>query len=286
MLQTIVEVVNPVIGGDGYANAIAVGRSADSAFPSFDGGEDHDTYERSDMSLNEKMKNVLQELLKNDKVKLNWSRSLETAEDDNDEVQQSDEEMESFNQHQESNGNEVSPMVSHSEKDDASVCEIKVPQSLDDKDDDERNSNLLEDCQVYKNPNADVDFANESFEKIPSTASNITTSTEKLSAQDEKLKKKLLSQLHVVDELRRTDNDGSSNNLDVDETDTTATANIRDDESFHQHGVDDDDEVLADTTAAVVASAALAAAATETGKSTNSGKKKKAKKAKGKNKKK
>lgn len=285
MLQTIVEVVNPVIGGDGYANKIAVGRSEDCAYPSFDGGEDQDTYERSDMSLNEKMKNVLQELLKNDKVKLNWSRSLEEDDDDNDEEQQSDDEME-FNHHQESNGNDVSPMVSHRENDNASLGEVKeVTQSLEDKDDEDiRNSNLLEDCQVYKNPNADVEFANESFEKIASTASNITASTEKLSAQDEKLKKKLLSQLHVVDELRRADNDGSSsNNLDGDETDTTATANIRDDESFHQRDVDDDDEVLADAAAVVAASAALTAAATETGKSTNSGKKKKRK---GKNKKK
>lgn len=280
MLQTIVEVVNPVIGGEGYANKIAVGRSVDCAYPSFDGGEDHDSYERSDISLNEKMKNVLQELLKNDKVKLNWSRSLENDDDGNDEDQQSDHEMDASNHHQESNGNEVSPMVSHSVNIDTSVGEVKLTQSLDDKDDDERNSNLLEDCRVYKNPNADVDFVNESFEKIASTASNIATSTEKLSAQDEKLKKKLLSQLHVVDELRRADNeDGSSNNLHGDETDTTATTNIRDDESFHQHDVDVDDEVLADTTAVVVASAA----ATETGKSTNSGKKKKRK---GKNKKK
>lgn len=277
MLQTIVEVVNPVIGGDGYANKIAVGRSADCAYPSFDGGEDHDSYERSDMSLNEKMKNVLQELLKNDKVQLNWSRSLEK--DDIDEVLQSDDEMDMSHHHQESNGNDVSPMMSHRENDDTSVGE--VTQSWGDKDDDERNSNLLEDCQVYKNPNADVDFANESFEKIASTASNIATSTEKMSAQDEKLKKKLLSQLHVVDELRRADNDGCSNNLDGDETDTTATTNIQDVESFHQHDVDDDDEVLPDTTAVVVASAA--AAATETGRSTNSGRKKKRK---GKNKKK
>lgn len=281
MLQTIVEVVNPVIAGEGYANKIAVGRSADCAYPSFDGEEVHDSYERSDMSLNEKMKNVLQELLKNDKVKLNWSRSFENDNDGNDEVQQSDDEMDTSNNHKESNGNDDSSTVSHN--DDASVGEVKVTQSLDYHEDDEKNSNLLEDCQVYKNPNADVDFANESFEKIASTASNIATSTEKLSAQDEKLKKKLLSQLHVVDELRRADNDGSSNNLDVDETDTTATTNIRNDESFHQHDVDDDDEVLADTTAVVVASAVLAAAATETGKSTNSGKKKKRK---GKNKKK
>lgn len=92
-LHTIVEVVNPLISGDGYANRIAVGRSADSSLPSFDlndnGNVADDEYDSfnvhhssREMSLNDRMKNVLQELIENERVKLSFSKSL--TEDDND----------------------------------------------------------------------------------------------------------------------------------------------------------------------------------------------------------
>ncbi|XP_037707846.1 protein lap4 isoform X22 [Drosophila subpulchrella] len=90
---TIVEVLNPVIGGDGSARtihvsgglpfdededfeqgAMAVLRSETFVLPGAAGGG------RSELSLNAKMKTVLEELLENERVKLNLQKSLEEDE--------------------------------------------------------------------------------------------------------------------------------------------------------------------------------------------------------------
>ncbi|XP_032295240.1 protein lap4 isoform X10 [Drosophila virilis] len=91
---TIVEVLNPVIGGDGSARTIQV-----SGMP-FDMDELEEgatsllrsetfvlpTGGKSELSLNAKMKNVLEELLENERVKLNLQKSLEEHSDnENDE---------------------------------------------------------------------------------------------------------------------------------------------------------------------------------------------------------
>ncbi|XP_064550640.1 protein lap4 isoform X4 [Drosophila montana] len=91
---TIVEVLNPVIGGDGCARTIQV-----SGMP-FDMDELEEgatsllrsetfvlpTGGKSELSLNAKMKNVLEELLENERVKLNLQKSLEEHSDnENDE---------------------------------------------------------------------------------------------------------------------------------------------------------------------------------------------------------
>ncbi|XP_016977415.2 protein lap4 isoform X8 [Drosophila rhopaloa] len=93
---TIVEVLNPVIGGDGSARtihvsgglpfdpedfeqgAVAVLRSETFVLPGATGGG------RSELSLNAKMKTVLEELLENERVKLNLQKSLEGEEEDED----------------------------------------------------------------------------------------------------------------------------------------------------------------------------------------------------------
>ncbi|XP_020811007.1 protein lap4 isoform X9 [Drosophila serrata] len=95
---TIVEVLNPVIGGDGSARtihvsggapfdhdeddfeqggAVAVFRSETFVLPDAAGSG------RTELSLNAKMKTVLEELLENERVKLNLQKSLE--EDDEEE---------------------------------------------------------------------------------------------------------------------------------------------------------------------------------------------------------
>lgn len=82
-LQTIVEVVNPMLSGDGTATEIAIGRTNDDAsLPSFDietGDDDeHDAVVyRRELSMNDKMKNVLKELRENEKVRLSLSRSMD-----------------------------------------------------------------------------------------------------------------------------------------------------------------------------------------------------------------
>lgn len=93
-LQTIVEVVNPMLSGDGTATEIAIGRTNDDAsLPSFDiGGEadaDDDEHDgvvlRRELSLNDKMKNVLKELKENEKVRLSLSRSMDEEGDSEEE---------------------------------------------------------------------------------------------------------------------------------------------------------------------------------------------------------
>lgn len=93
-LQTIVEVVNPLITGEGYANRIAVGHTFDPTYPSFNASDNgniaddeydsFNAYNPSDgLSLNDKMKNVLQELVTNERVRLSFSQSI--TEDDDEE---------------------------------------------------------------------------------------------------------------------------------------------------------------------------------------------------------
>ncbi|KAH8359318.1 hypothetical protein KR093_005743 [Drosophila rubida] len=96
---TIVEVLNPIIGGDGNARTIQV-----SGTPF-----DHDelmgqgatallhsetfvlpTGGKSELSLNAKMKNVLEELLENERVKLNLQKSLEEHSDEEKDIDDGD----------------------------------------------------------------------------------------------------------------------------------------------------------------------------------------------------
>lgn len=89
-LQTIVEVVNPMLSGDGTATEIAIGRTKDDAsLPSFDDEDDEDDEHdgvvyRRELSLNDKMKDVLAELKSNEKVRLSLSRSKDGEDDDDD----------------------------------------------------------------------------------------------------------------------------------------------------------------------------------------------------------
>lgn len=90
-VQTIVEVVNPLLSGDGTATEIAIGKSAnvDISNLAFDDDDDIDSVEvvyRNEMSLNDKMKNVLRELKENEKVRLSLSRSMEDEDEERDDV--------------------------------------------------------------------------------------------------------------------------------------------------------------------------------------------------------
>lgn len=243
-MQTIVEVVNPVISGDGSANKITIGRSSDCQYSSLDDGDDDyvdvdddadadDADGRHELSLNDKMKNVLQELLEDDRVKMNLSRSLIGKSVDIDDDDDLDEFIDQENRTTNGNFDKSFPthLITSDELDtNKNVCNDDTTDGTDDG----KNSNL-DDCHVYINPSAEVYF-NESF----------SPTNEKLSEEDEKLKEKLLSELHV-DEMRTANND----------------ANIQDDESLQE---------------------VLETVLTETGKSTNNSGKKKKKK--GKNKKK
>uniref|UniRef100_A0A1I8MRM6 Uncharacterized protein n=1 Tax=Musca domestica TaxID=7370 RepID=A0A1I8MRM6_MUSDO len=122
--QNIVQVVNPLISGEGHVQSIAISRPRHCEYPSFDNDDIEDDYEeeevdhgvtqvmrsgtfvlpsssssssaskpREELSLNAKMKNVLEELLENERVKYNLQRSLEEDKDTN-EAYTDDEELE------------------------------------------------------------------------------------------------------------------------------------------------------------------------------------------------
>ncbi|XP_062539905.1 protein lap4 isoform X4 [Armigeres subalbatus] len=120
-LQTIVEVINPAIGGgDGYINDIIIGRyNDDCAEDSFASVSSPSTYsgnvarysyeEGSYESINDRMKNVLRELKQNEKVRLNLSKSMteeELAEQDEDEDEEDEQE---YHLHQQVQEQELHP---------------------------------------------------------------------------------------------------------------------------------------------------------------------------------
>jgi hypothetical protein len=141
-LETIVEVVNPILVGDGTANEIAVSRmlNDDLSLPSF--GVDDE--EQEQLSLNDKMKNVLKELKENEKVRLSLSRSME--EDD-------DEEMP-----------EAGASPTYEEKTGSIGTVFMVRERLiNDFYDHEQivHQESIESCQVYSNPSVDEFLAHE-----------------------------------------------------------------------------------------------------------------------------
>lgn len=255
-MQTIVEVINPTIVGDGMANEIPIGRSVDCG-DQYSLNDDEDEFSSIggfEPSLNDKMKNVLKELLGNERVKLNLSRSLN--EDD-----QSGKEEDEFDD------DDVDGNIRRSDKfNDNFILQFGNSDVKSDECDTNKNFSLSTnpiavvsvDCTtahstlVYQNPN--VDF-HDDFQSDKIIA-------EKLSEKDEKLKEKLLSELHVNDgrKIRKDDDNETA------DSGAGGTAEMQDDESFH--------EVSAVETATIM---------TESSKSTNNGKKKKRK---GKNKKK
>lgn len=229
-LQTIVEVVNPVIAGHGIAHSISIGRLADDgSYPSMDdypsnlAHDDDDDHEQEEfesheeqcasasddefiyyeqhsdqheLSLNDKMKNVLQELLTNERVQLSWSRSV--TEDDAKVVDSDTEDNDEVDTAQ-NNGNPIDRSVSrmhHYDRED------------DNQFDSNRNFGHLEaECQVYQNPGADANFQAEQY-----------TPSEQLSAADAELKTRLLSELEVIDapqHLDRVDIESHQQVLDV-----------------------------------------------------------------------
>lgn len=155
-LETIVEVVNPILVGDGTANEIAVSRmlNDDLSLPSF--GVDDDDEEHEQLSLNDKMKNVLKELKENEKVRLSWSRSME--EDDDIEMP------------------EASASPTYEEKTGSIGTVFMVRERLiNDFYDHEPSVNQenIDSCQVYSNPSVDEFLAHE-IRHAQATAETLT----------------------------------------------------------------------------------------------------------------
>lgn len=165
-LQTIVEVVNPMLAGDGTATEIAIGRSNDDAsLPSFDveagdDGNEHDgVVSRRELSINDKMKNVLKELKENEKVRLSLSRSMD-EEDDGEEPMES--ESDAIASYEEKTGSIGTVFM---------VRERLINDFYDHQDSDSpANSNLQQEstdvadsseATVYANPSVDEFLANE-----------------------------------------------------------------------------------------------------------------------------
>ena len=267
-LQTIVEVVNPILSGEGFATEIAVGRSADCSLQSFDDEDDdeaeeaeidgvvtnagyveEDSYNEEDyeMSLNDKMKNVLQELLENERVKLSFSKSL--------------------TEEQKPDGDSTDDEFGNDQLDGSAGAVYKNGSH----DEDVRNSNVnIDDCQIYENPN----FAHETDARRTAKVER----KEKLSQENEKLKEKLLSELNV-DAKRGADGAGGLDNVVDDDDDVEQPECENDDagDDVHIQGDESLQEISEETSTATPST-------TSTGKSTNNNSKKKKRKGKSKKK--
>lgn len=134
-LQTIVEVVNPMLSGDGTAQEIPIANIDDENF-SFDDDQE--------LSLNDKMKNVLKELKENEKVRLSLSRSMDEEEDE-DSVSTS---------YEEKTGS-IGTVFMVRER---LINDFYDHQPTDEHQDNQEN---IDNCQVYSNPSVDEFLAHE-----------------------------------------------------------------------------------------------------------------------------
>ena len=245
-LQTIVEVVNPMLCGDGIATEITIGRSDDSTFASFEAYNDVHVDEDEDdgvvvlrkksgfeLSINDKMKNVLKELKQNEKVRLSLSRSMD-GEDDNDDEDDDEDDDES----EEASEGHYNASVSYEEKTGANGTVFLVRERLindfydhEDKPDGvvnttqtttqtfyEEHSELVDNCQVFTNPIVEDFLQNEIRHSEP----EVPASNESTKLRKENMKLELNQDKENEDAAAAADEDEDNN----DETPTTPTKSL------------------------------------------------------------
>jgi hypothetical protein len=198
-LQTIVEVVNPLLVGDGTANEIAIGRTSDdTSLPtSFDDECDEGVTYRRELSLNDKMKSVLKELKENEKVRLSLSRSME--EDDSENV---DGENNVSTSYEEKTGSIGTVFM---------VRERLINDFYDHENNDNGSDKNIDDCQVFSNPSVDEFLAHE----IQHTQSTLDGARKDTLTLD-------LTAPSAVDRHNIDDNGDGDDNDDDDDAGTTA----------------------------------------------------------------
>lgn len=243
-MQTIVEVVSPLISGDGYANKIAVGRFDDCSLPSFDENENKNAANdeldslnayktASELSLSDKMKNVLQELVSNERVRLSLSQSISDDDDENDEEEEDSESEDSdkndtdveenelnhddldaaqpLNIHQQAGASandniaDITAVMATATSDIAFNVERTDSKSTDDI----KNANVFDYDIIYQNPN----FLTANDEMDAHTITSPISVQPHCNEHDEKLKEKLLSELNVDEQKHR--NNFESINIDI-----------------------------------------------------------------------
>lgn len=235
-MQTIVEVVNPLIAGQGYANTIAVGHHSggdvDGPNPSFDPSiyaaesnyDSLDAYKTaSEMSLSDKMKNVLKELVKNERVRLSFSQSLSDGDGDSDSEQNdTDNDANEPLKHDSSDDDEstippasaitvstetateapsvitaietaamaaaatVAAPVTE-ENGNAVIAQLNIVDEHHDSSNNDKNANIIDNDFIFQNPN----FVDEIDVRTVPQSSSVRNE------RNEKLKEKLLSELEV-----------------------------------------------------------------------------------------
>lgn len=143
--HTIVEVVNPIILGDGNPNEIVTSRGIDTLEEEFYGSNpDIQSLEREtcrkkpELSLNAKMKNVLQELVENERVKLRLSQSIDEDDEEEDEDDDDDDEEEDDDDYDENLDKNQTTSFYDSYYDNLNA-----------------GSFVVDGCQVYQNPNTE-----------------------------------------------------------------------------------------------------------------------------------
>lgn len=203
VVQTVVEVVSPLIAGDGHANQISIATTGDgrtenvvdntiewhdendgqiASIINLDADEQphDDDSDEFELSLSDKMKNVLQELVENERVKLSFSKSI-TEDDERDSASECDE---VFN-----NNNETELNASLTETN-GNVVEVTTqPTTASSDDKDSLNANINEgdkssnddDQIVTETANVDTPLTDEQQTAISTT----TIATEVDAEQDD-----------------------------------------------------------------------------------------------------
>lgn len=167
-LETIVEVVSPFIDGDGNVKRITVGKSDEEMYPSYSESMrsfGDSSEEKVELSLNDKMKNVLQELLENERVKLNLSRSLDESESEQHSIQdeqQLDEILTNLQRAEEAAERYITDELNKNLETDYDM-DVDIDVDVDDADG----------CQIYENPNTDAPFIRDSIETILDATSKV-----------------------------------------------------------------------------------------------------------------
>lgn len=209
-INTIVQVINPLLVGDGAATEIAIGHSDDlSSFNNELRDYDDGVHFRQELSINDKMKNVLKELKQNEKVRLSWSRSME--EDDDEDI----ENFEKYEKECEENDDNNIVSTSYEEKTGSIGTVFMVRERLindfyDHQHHDIDNQASIDSCQVYSNPSVDEFLAHE-----------IQHSQESLSAR----KEALTLDLTATATPSQSNENGDEDEENDDDEDTSTTDN-------------------------------------------------------------
>lgn len=206
-----VEVVSPLVLGDGSVSYIQSYETTTTEvrpikFRLADNNNSSGSGNR--LSLNDKMKNVLVELLENEKVKLNRSLSMTDSDLEGPAVDDDDEDDDDFvdsDEHDQRNNNSSSYKTTNT----VFIVREKLINDYYDYE--------SEQCQVFENPNASFDIETTTTETTSSTTTSFKDQENNNSEEDLLLKQKIINELNVSGAQNKDNDDNEEEDDDKDD---------------------------------------------------------------------